>query len=281
MEYSFTYLEKYYQSSLTDKKLLELGILNLKGEITYEGTLLSDQCSHKIKIIDYQNKNNKTHYLSGSILCQYEVLNEIAAKLSTEFKIPLKSILEALVNTVLHKDYSYSGDTLVKIYEDRLEITSLGGLKNDLTIEGIKLGISECRNLVLMNVFQELNISKGNGEGISTILLDYQEHKIKPIFRSIGGVFQVVLPRLEYMINGKVIDEKYRKILRFIEENRVVSNKDIQKYMNIKSTTTINYLKKMLELELIEKIRNGRNISYRVKKIENNKRIYSKIQITI
>lgn len=265
MEYSFTYLEKYYQSSLTDEKLLELGILNLKGEITYEGTLLSDQCSHKIKIIDYQNKNNKMHYLSGSILCQYEFLNEIVTELSNKFKIPLKSILEALVNTILHKDYSYSGDTLTKIYEDRLEITSLGGLKNDLTIEGIKLGVSECRNPILMKVFQELNISKGNGEGISTILLGYKEQRIKPTFKSVGGVFQLTLPRLEYTVNGKVINEKYMKILRFIEENGIVSNKDIQKYLNIKSTTTINSLKEMLELGLIEKIRKGRSISYMIK----------------
>lgn len=44
-----------------------------------------------------------------------------------------------------------------------------------------------------------------------------------------------------------------------------MSNKEIQEHLELKSTSVVNYLKEMLELELIEKIREGRNISYKIK----------------
>lgn len=40
---------------------------------------------------------------------------------------------------------------------------------------------------------------------------------------------------------------------------------DMQEYLELKSTSVVNYLKEILELELIEKIRESRNISYKIK----------------
>lgn len=50
-----------------------------------------------------------------------------------------------------------------------------------------------------------------------------------------------------------------------MERKGTVTNKEIQEHLDLKSTSIVNYLKEMLELELIEKIRYGRNISYRIK----------------
>lgn len=172
-------------------------------------------------------------------------------------KYPLKSILEALKNMILHRDYSYNGDSIIRIYKDRLEFISLGGLIANLTVEGIELGISVPRNPNLMKVFQEIGITKANGEGIQEILSAYKEYKVKLVFKSIGGVFQVILLKPEYTVNGKIISDKYRRILEFIESRGTVSNKDIQEHLELKSTNVVNYLKEMLELELIEKIREG------------------------
>ena len=53
--------------------------------------------------------------------------------------------------------------------------------------------------------------------------------------------------------------------MEFIESRGTVNNKEIQEHLELKSKSVVNYLKEMLELELIEKIREGRNISYRIK----------------
>ena len=267
MEYSFVQLKKEFDGlgiELTDEKLVKLNLLSSDGEVTYEGILLSDQCTHGIKLIDY-TESGKGEVVTGSLIAQYITLKEKMIQISTEMKYLLKSILEALKNMILHRDYSYNGDSIIRIYKDRIEFTSLGGLIGNLTVEGIELGISVPRNPNLMKVFQDISITKGNGEGIQEILSAYKEYKVRPVFKSIGGVFQVILPKPEYTVNGKVISEKYRKVLEFIESKGTVSNKDIQEHLELKSTSVVNYLKEMLDLELIEKIRDGRNISYKIK----------------
>lgn len=50
-----------------------------------------------------------------------------------------------------------------------------------------------------------------------------------------------------------------------MESKGTVTNKERQEHLELKSTSVVNYLKEMLDLRLIEKIRNGRNISYRIK----------------
>ena len=267
MEYSFTQLEKEFDIlgiELTDEKLVELNLLSSNGEITYEEILLSDQCKYGIKLIDYID-DEKIEVVTSSLIAQYMVIKEKLIQISTEMKYPLKSILEALKNMILHRDYSYNGDSIIRIYKDRIEFTSLGGLIANLTVEGIGLGISVPRNPNLMKIFQDISITKGNGEGIQEILSAYKEYKVKPVFKSIGGVFQVILPKLEYTVKGKVINDKYRRVLEFMEKRGTVNNKEIQKYLELKSTSVVNYLKEMLEQELIEKIREGRNISYKIK----------------
>lgn len=267
MEYSFTQIEKEFDRlgiELTDEKLVELNLLSSDGEITYEGKLLSDQCKYGIKLIDYID-DEKIEVVTSSLIAQYMVIKEKLIQISTEMKYPLKSILEALKNMILHRDYSYNGDSIIRMYKDRIEFTSLGGLIGNLTVEGIELGISVPRNPNLVKVFQKVGFTKGNGEGIQEMLSAYKEYKVKPVFKSIGGVFQVILPKPEYTVNGKVISEKYRRVLEFIESRGIVNNKEIQEHLELKSTSVVNYLKEMLELELIEKIREGRNISYKIK----------------
>lgn len=267
MEYSFTQLEKEFDRlgiELTNEKLVGLNLLSSDGEVTYEGILLSDQCTNGIKLIDYK-KNERIEVVSSSLITQYIILKEKLIQISTELKYPLDSLLETLGNMILHRDYNYNGDSIVKIYQDRIEFTSLGGLMGNLTVEGIELGISVPRNPNLMKVFQETDITKGNGEGIQKILSAYKEYKVRPIFKSIGGVFQVILPKPEYTLNGKIISDKYRKVLEFMEKKGTVTNKEIQEQLDLKSTSVVNYLKEMLDLELIEKIREGRNISYKIK----------------
>lgn len=267
MEYSFTQLEKEFDRlgiELTDEKLVKLNLLSSDGEVTYEGILLSDQCTHGIKLIDYID-DGKVEVVIGSLITQYITLKEKLIQISTEMKYSIKALLEVLKNMILHRDYSYNGDSIIRIYKDRIEFISLGELIGNLTVEGIELGISLRRNFNLVRVFQELNVTKGNGEGIQEILSAYKEYKVKPLFKSIGGVFQVILPKPEYTLNGKIVSDKYRKVLEFMERKGTATNKEIQEHLNLKSTSVVNYLKEMLELELIEKIREGRSISYKIK----------------
>ena len=118
MEYSFTQLEKEFDRlgiELTDEKLVELNLLSNNGEVNYEGILLSDQCTHRVKLIDYTD-NEKVEIVTGSLIAQYVGIKEKLIQISNEMKYPIKALIEALKNIILHRDYSYKGDSIIRIY---------------------------------------------------------------------------------------------------------------------------------------------------------------------
>lgn len=73
---------------------------------------------------------------------------------TTEY--PVFALREALVNAVVHRDYSFSGSILIHIFEDRIEIVSVEGLIQRLTLQDIELGISQSRNPRLANCFYRM-----------------------------------------------------------------------------------------------------------------------------
>lgn len=87
------------------------------------------------------------------------------------WSIPQTAIREAVVNAVVHADYSLSGSPIrVAIFDDRLEIDNPGLLPFGITLEQIKQGISKIRNRVIARVFQELGIIEQWGSGIQRIV---------------------------------------------------------------------------------------------------------------
>ena len=103
-------------------------------------------------------------------------------------------IREALLNAIIHRDYSFSGSILVNIYTDRMEFISLGGLPTGLTLDDIMLGVSQSRNEKLANVFYRLELVEAYGTGIQKIKKDYKNTRLTPEFNVTQGAFQVVLP---------------------------------------------------------------------------------------
>lgn len=50
---------------------------------------------------------------------------------------PEEALREALMNCLVHRDYSYSASTLISVYEDRIEFVSIGGLPAGIEVEDI------------------------------------------------------------------------------------------------------------------------------------------------
>ena len=83
---------------------------------------------------------------------------------------PAVALREALVNAVVHTDYTLRGmQTMVAIYADRLEIQNPGMLPFGMTLENLKAGVSRIRNPVIARVFRELNLMEEWGSGYRRI----------------------------------------------------------------------------------------------------------------
>ena len=92
---------------------------------------------------------------------------------------------------------------------------------------------------------------------------EYKKYEITPEIISVGGVFKIAFPKIEYLIYGKNLKKQYRKILDLFNTYSEITNIMIQNHLGVKSTSVIIYLKEMQELGLIKKVKNGRNIKYK------------------
>ncbi len=109
------------------------------------------------------------------------------------WEYPLAAVREAIINAVIHRDYSILGsDIKIAIFDDLLEITSPGVLPSTLAPEELGTGRSEIRNRVLAPIFKDLKLIEAWGTGIQRMrkeLLGYPE--IDLVLREAGPAFQV------------------------------------------------------------------------------------------
>ena len=83
------------------------------------------------------------------------------------WEYPESVIREAVVNALLHRDYSIAGtDVMLSIFSDRLEIQSPGRLPNTVTVDGMKLGVRYSRNQTLVNVMRDYGYVDARGMGV-------------------------------------------------------------------------------------------------------------------
>lgn len=105
--------------------------------------------------------------------------------------VPEKVLREALVNSLVHRDYSISNQKCsVYIFEDRLEITNPGALPNTLTIEKLRYGHSAPRNMFLLKFMDNYRYIDGLGRGIPTMVAAMGD-RIK--FEEVGAAFRVTI----------------------------------------------------------------------------------------
>jgi len=115
------------------------------------------------------------------------------------WEYPLEAIREALINAIIHRDYSILGsDIKVAIYDDMLEITSPGPLPDALSIEELGSGRSEIRNRVLAPVFKDLKLIEAWGTGIRKMKNELDAYSdIELVFHEVGHAFQVQFRKKE------------------------------------------------------------------------------------
>lgn len=114
---------------------------------------------------------------------------------SEQWQFPLVAVREALINCVVHADYSQKGAPLrVAIYDDRLEIENPGLLVSGLTVEDVLSGVSRLRNRVIGRVFRELGLVEQWGSGVGRMVNACRDAGLPdPRFEEVGGRFRVTI----------------------------------------------------------------------------------------
>ncbi len=273
-----------------DQQKRTLNIIGTDGTYSNLGMLLSDQCIHTIKLAVF-NGSKKSVFrdrkeLTGSLLTQLEdtyayidQFNRTRAEFEGLDRIdkrdyPAEALREALLNAITHRDYSFSGSTLISIFDDRIEFVTIGGLVRGLTYNDIMLGVSALRNQKLANVFYRLKLIEAYGTGILKINESYTDSNVKPQFEVTDNAFKITLPNINYAIEHKLMptapvkvkDKAERKeiVLRLAEKQGYIVRKDIENELNVSQSTAILLLRDMVESGLLVKERNSKQIKYRI-----------------
>lgn len=114
------------------------------------------------------------------------------------WEYPLEAVREALINAVIHRDYSILGsDIKVAIFDDMLEITSPGTLPDYMSPNELGTGRSELRNRVLAPLFKQLKLIEAWGTGIKKMRLELANYpEIELELKELGNTFQVQFKKL-------------------------------------------------------------------------------------
>ena len=192
---SFEQLRIYYDERgkrLNDNFKRTLELLTEDGKYNYVAYLLADENGNSIKVAKYSSldrcdlvENNEYGYCSlikatKSVLAKLDIENKVAATITPMERIetPLwnkVALREAVINAIVHNDYSFEVPPKFEIFPDRLEITSAGRLPESLTKEEFFNGISIPRNKELMRIYRDLELVESLGSGIPRILMAYGE----------------------------------------------------------------------------------------------------------
>jgi ATP-dependent DNA helicase RecG len=210
------------------------------------------------------------------------------------YEVPLEAIREAIVNAIVHRDYSISGaDIKFAIFDDRIEITSPGCLPRSLEIEDIMAGRSEIRNKVIARFFKEIGFIEQWGTGMRKMVnLCAAANLPEPAFKESGLYFKIIFFKKAFSPDDKTgwsentnkensrdrnsklqetaggqqwwsdkwserwseIPPRHREILELLRANRGISRQGLARSLAINPSAVQKHLAKLKEAGYIKRI---------------------------
>lgn len=281
-----------YNVDFTEEKYIALGLRNIHdNQYTNLAMILSDQCQHTTKIAVFGDDANITFKdakeFGGSIFRQLEdsfsyltLCNRTAATFKGLERVessdyPEDALREALLNALVHRDYSYSGSIIINVNDFCMEFISIGGLLPGLSADDIRNGISQPRNRKLAEIFYRLRLIEAYGTGIRKIYARYKGCTAQPCIKVTPNTFKLVLPNMN--ANGAVnipkatektpavITPQMKTVLDYLAEYGEMTDEELQELLNIKKTRAYLLARQMHENGLIDIIGRGAAKKYKLK----------------
>jgi ATP-dependent DNA helicase RecG len=157
---------------------------------------------------------------------------------------PRAAVREALLNAVAHRDYSgykRGSQVQVKLFADRLEVRSPGGLFGDVTVDTLEDG-QTTRNRRLMQMMEDLNLVENRGTGIDSMVAEMREvHMEPPRFEDDRSWFTVTFYNHILLMSGPdlawlndtaaalTLNDRQRLALLYMRHNQRITNSDYRR----------------------------------------------------
>lgn len=268
------------------EQMQTLRLMDREGIYSNLGLLLSDQCSHSVKVAVFQGTTpdifRDRHEFTGSLLSQlndiYDFIdrrNQTQATFDGLLRIdtrdyPETALREALLNLLVHRDYAIHASSSISIYDDRIEFLSVGGLAPNIEQEDLMVGLSVCRNQYLANVFYRLQLIEAYGTGIRKIMEAYKNCATVPQITTTKNAFKIILPNTN-TLQASVIETPSAStasnteeacVLSYLTTHDAITRAQTEALLNVSPSTANRILKSMLTAHLIEQRGKGKNTVY-------------------
>lgn len=258
-ELTFNQLKIYYEEQglqLNENFLKNLDLLTSEGKYNYNAFLLADENNVSIKVVKYLGtdkmdlvKNQEYGYrciitATQRVLDRLEAENTVYAKIEYKGRkevemIDKKALKEAVINAIVHNDYSYGNSPIIELYSDRIEITSSGGLPQELSKTDFFRGVTAPRNKELIRVFKDVDLIENIGSGILRILKAYDkncfifmDNFLRVSFKYRENPFEYD-PKINQENDQRELSNIQNKIISLISQNSKITQKEMAKILEV------------------------------------------------
>ena len=283
---TFRQLKIHYEGNgmiLNDNFARNLNLLTDEGKYNYNAYLLADENNISIKLVKYLGTNkmelieNQEYGYCCLITATQRILDRLTAENTVYAKIEYngrkevemidsKALKEAVINAMVHSDYTLSTTPIIELYSDRIEITSGGGLPQGLSQEEFLEGVTAPRNKELIRVFKDVDLIENIGSGVLRILDAYDKSCFKFMEHFLRVSFKYKENPFEYAIKNNVsandtindtlkdtikLTKNEKEILSLIVNNNQITREEIVNELRLSDRTVSRAIKHLQDEKVI------------------------------
>jgi ATP-dependent DNA helicase RecG len=209
-------------------------------------------------------------WLKQNLRVRYQIEGQGGGPRKELWEIPEDVLKEALINSLVHRDYYDKGARImVEVYDDRVVINNPGGLISSIPSE--KFGtMSRTRNPLIFGLFERIRLVEYVGSGIMRIRESMKEVQLPPPEFGLEGMFNITLMRpvaeIETGAINEGLTENQQKVLNLIVENKNITAQNIGNKLSISDRQVRTLLLQLKSMEYIDRIGSKKTGYWEVKK---------------
>ncbi len=187
------------------------------------------------------------------------------AEAPASYEIPREVVAEAIVNAIVHRDYSSTGSVQVAVFRDRVEIRNPGRLPHELSIESLRMEhASYPRNSRLADSMYYVRYIEKLGTGtLDMVRLCEQAELAAPVFSQVGAEFVVSLGRFDRQrLEAMGLNARQIEIMILLGKQKRITNADVQELTGANRKAASRNLDDLVEKGLVERHGLGRGTHY-------------------
>lgn len=264
--------------SIKNDILKTFGLINDNGKYNNAALIISDNNNLPgVDIVKFGNNINeimdRKTIENASIFMMYDEAYDMFKKYyqyelidgpnrKVESIIPENAFREALANALIHRTWDDTPFVRISMYNDKIEITSPGGLLHCVSKEEYLNGqVSKLRNPIIANIFFRLKYIEMFGTGILRIRQLYQDAQFKPEFKIYDNSLTIVLPSLN--IKPEVtLDES--KIIDYLKSGMQASSNDLSVVTGFSKDKVLRLIKSLQNKGYIKMSGIGKSTKYSI-----------------